>query len=745
MDDELDDKHSVSMASSDMGSAASFNRKHEAKKRKKGASVSCLDGLLGSVRTCWQSRDTDDMEQNNELYIKTTLRELVIYLLFLVILMILSFGSVSGLNYYFTKALKGVFDEAGFPNASSSNFASASTIEDFWTFVQGPLLDGLYWESNYNGLNLPDDQKNFILYESKLLGVPRMKQVKVKSDSCVIAADFQSDVKECYTEYSSSAEDREPFGDMNETAWVYTDSKTLGGQSISGILTSYPSGGYYVDLNNTREDTLAIINDLYNKLWITRGTRMVLIDFTVYNPNINLFCFIRLMMEFPPTGGALPLTEYRPVKLLRYVRPSDYFVLACECIFLLFVTYYSIEESLEISKHKFKYFKSIWNILDVVVLVMCAVCTAFNVFRTIAVQHKLEELLQNPLVYPDFDFLSYWQLQFERIVALLIFLAWVKLFKYISFNKTMTQLTSTLDKCSKDLMGFGVMFSIVFFAFAQLGYLLFGGQVENFKDFTTCLLTLFRIIVGDFDFDQLEAANRVLGPIYFIIYVFFVFFVLLNMFLAIINDTYAEVKDELSKQEDPFRMGDFFKARANFFMDKLHLKREKIMDIQEAMDSADLNNDDKVDFDELRVQLKNRGYADGEIEAIFARYDSDGNRTLDKDEQAKMQQELDQQKAAITVEMESQQQNAASAQIMNRMEELESHISALTNKLNQLADHFDTMQPSSSRSVTGPATNNPFPNQSALDGWTNDSESQYGSEATTSRISMGKWKTGKPK
>ena len=71
--------------------------------------------------------------------------------------------------------------------------------------------------------------------------------------------------------------------------------------------------------------------------------------------------------------------------------------------------------------------------------------------------------------------------------------------------------------------------------------------------------TLFRIILGDFNFHELEQANRVLGPIYFILYVFFVFFVLLNMFLAIINDTYSEVKAEIAEQKDEFDMGDYFK------------------------------------------------------------------------------------------------------------------------------------------------------------------------------------------
>ena len=70
---------------------------------------------------------------------------------------------------------------------------------------------------------------------------------------------------------------------------------------------------------------------------------------------------------------------------------------------------------------------------------------------------------------------------------------------------------------------------------------------------------MFRIILGDFNFLELEAANRVLGPLYFMLYVFFVFFVLLNMFLAIINDTYSEVKADIAGQKNEFEMADYFK------------------------------------------------------------------------------------------------------------------------------------------------------------------------------------------
>lgn len=47
---------------------------------------------------------------------------------------------------------------------------------------------------------------------------------------------------------------------------------------------------------------------------------------------------------------------------------------------------------------------------------------------------------------------------------------------------------------------------------------------------------------------------------------------------------------------------------------------------------------------QLKTISCSRGYADGEIEALFAKYDIDGDRVLDKDEQIRMQEDLNNQK-----------------------------------------------------------------------------------------------------
>merc|ERR1719273_795143 len=75
--------------------------------------------------------------------------------------------------------------------------------------------------------------------------------------------------------------------------------------------------------------------------------------------------------------------------------------------------------------------------------------------------------------------------------------------------------------------------------------------------------TLFRTVLGDFNFQIIEQADSTFGPLYFLSYIFFVCFVLLNMFLAIINDTYGEVKADLKRAKPAFQLGDFFMMGVN--------------------------------------------------------------------------------------------------------------------------------------------------------------------------------------
>ena len=151
-------------------------------------------------------------------------------------------------------------------------------------------------------------------------------------------------------------------------------------------------------------------------------------------------------------------------------------------------------------------------LLSLLVSQLSVVAIIMNVTRTAMVGNLLKGLLENHNAHPSFEFLANLQVQFNNVAAIIIFFSWVKvyifffpfgwwsfqnyhwgyniyilsspqLFKFINFNKTMSQLSSTMSRCAKDLVGFAIMFFIIFLAYAQLAYLVFGTQVNDFSTF----------------------------------------------------------------------------------------------------------------------------------------------------------------------------------------------------------------------------------------------------------------------
>ncbi|XP_042341543.1 polycystin-2 isoform X1 [Plectropomus leopardus] len=609
---------------------------------------SCMKQILQKIRILWGTELMEDSDSSRERYLRNVLREMMTYIAFLITICILTYGMVSANMYYYTKVMSQLFLDTPLSAGDTATFRSLSTMEDFWKFTEGPFLKGMYWEVWYNNKSLPENQ-SLIYYENLLLGVPRLRQVKVRNESCSIHEDLRDEVQDCYNMYTPTNEDTASFGPKNGTAWVYTAESEMGGSGYWGQVSKYGGGGYYQDLSRTKEESEAQLQFLKDHLWLDRGTRAVFLDFSVYNGNINLFCIARLLVEFPATGGVVTSWQFQTVRLIRYVSSWDYFVGLCEVAFCLFILYYVVEEVLEIRIHRLHYFKSLWNCLDVLIVVLSVVAIIMNITRTAMVSNLLKGLLENHTAHPSFEPLANLQVQFNNVAAVIVFFSWVKLFKFINFNKTMSQLSGTMSRCAKDLVGFAIMFFIIFLAYAQLAYLVFGTQVNDFSTFQASIFTQFRIILGDFEFSEIEEANPVLGPIYFTTFVFFIFFILMNMFLAIINDTYSEVKADMSQQRSEMEMTDLIKKGCNKALMKLRLKKTAVDDISDSLRQAG----GKLNFDELRQDLKGKGHTDAEIQAIFAKYDHDGDQELTEHEHQQMRDDLEKEREDLELERNS--------------------------------------------------------------------------------------------
>eukprot|EP00048_Salpingoeca_helianthica_P022132 m.16551 g.16551 ORF g.16551 m.16551 type:complete len:790 (-) comp6923_c1_seq1:36-2405(-) len=599
------------------------------------------------VHGIWRTRHTRDHADEIELA-KTTFRELVIYIGFIVLLSLLVFGQMTTSQFRFTNAMRSLFVSTPFSDSDARTFSDVSDSESFWLFLQGPLLAGLYPTALYNGQTLDANDMTYLLRENKLLGLPRLRQVVVRDNSCDVPSAFSGQITHCYAPYDIVLEQRgtlTPAGTpINVTldAYNFKTESQLGGLRYWGKVSTYSTAGYAQELPRNNTIAAAIVNDLKANLWLQRGARAVFVDFTVYNPNVNLFNVIRFVFEFPASSGVVVTSRFLTLKFIRLATDWDRFVFACEIIFVVFTVYYLIEETLEIAHGRGKYLRKFWSWIDIIVVVLSFISIGMCFWRQREIDNHITSIVGRQNTYADFDTLAFWSYTFDIMAACTIFIAWIKIFKYISFNKTMTQLAETLSASAADLLGFSVMFFIVFLAYAQLGYLVLGPSAAEFHTFEESVYTLFRIILGDLNFDAIRNANRVFGPIYFISFVFFVFFILFNMFIAIINDAYRKVKLKLADAKSEVQLGGLLKRGFAKFRDRLMFKRTVVADVDHALQHADEDKDGKIDFEELKRNLVERGRAEDEVRALFEKYDIDGNRVLDEKEQKLLEKDIQQ-------------------------------------------------------------------------------------------------------
>lgn len=176
----------------------------------------------------------------------------------------------------------------------------------------------------------------------------------------------------CYPEYGLDTYDWEDYGEgwtpssvnNSQEAWLYQTSTELNGYPVIATYDAYGGGGYVSSLGPTNDTATFTFDYLRQAGWIDRNTRAVMVEANIYNPNVNLFCAICLILEFPASGSIIPTSQITPVILYRFVGASALFVLIFNLIFVAFTVYYLIILISALRKERSAFFKKFWNVID---------------------------------------------------------------------------------------------------------------------------------------------------------------------------------------------------------------------------------------------------------------------------------------------------------------------------------------------------------------------------------------------
>ncbi|GLD99485.1 hypothetical protein PINS_up008204 [Pythium insidiosum] len=117
-------------------------------------------------------------------------------------------------------------------------------------------------------------------------------------------------------------------------------------------------------------------------------------------------------------------------------------------------------------------------------------------------------------------------------------------------NSTLNLLWRVLGMATRDLMGFLVIFNLIFLGYSAMGSYAFGFALEEFSTIGKSYATCFHMLAGEMDYPRLRQANPRLAPWFIGTFVVLVFQILVNMFVAILSEYYESAKNDEGSGDD---------------------------------------------------------------------------------------------------------------------------------------------------------------------------------------------------
>ena len=114
-----------------------------------------------------------------------------------------------------------------------------------------------------------------ILLENRIIGLPRLRQLRVTNSSCDIMDSFRGIIKRCFARYAESLEDKETFIPermmyTTENAWTYRTAEELQSSSLRhwGNVAWYSPHGYTQILATNKTASQLMMAELKRNLWV---------------------------------------------------------------------------------------------------------------------------------------------------------------------------------------------------------------------------------------------------------------------------------------------------------------------------------------------------------------------------------------------------------------------------------------------------------------------------------------------
>ncbi|KAK3248640.1 hypothetical protein CYMTET_41895 [Cymbomonas tetramitiformis] len=421
-----------------------------------------------------------------------------------------------------------------------------------WSWIDQAYLPALFPEPQwYNGDDFTKEESGYFLQYNRLIGGFKMVQQRVASVSCVKTSESRNTGENCpgrfnkfYPNLWMDDTSEEAYGPAHDPNKYTFDPDELAGD-----------GGFPVFVAPDKKEAHIVIAELMADRWIDKQTRELRITFNAYNANLLMFTVFQLSFEFGNSGRIEKEIKADTFRIEHYNSVDDKIRGGFEVFLFLYVGGQVVGEFADLYNRRYgerrrlfrfrEYISDLGNWIDLVRISLFA----FNFILWLKILGNQDAanlklpLPESQIFYSLDDLASLHELS-AQAHAITIVLCMLTTFKYINTSAKYGIVVRTIIVAAPSLFQFLVMFLICFMVFSVVGVVLFGHILEEWSTVGLGCSTLIMMITGEYGMESLIEIKAVVGPLYYSMFLIIVFFLLVNILLAILMDAYASLKEE---------------------------------------------------------------------------------------------------------------------------------------------------------------------------------------------------------
>jgi hypothetical protein len=514
--------------------------------------------------------DQDDSvkkELNKELLIRARIKRLLIFSIYLFVVYFNVFTIKNSNFYNYGKSLRQTFID--------DSFRKMNTIEEFWSWSRNGLSEKLRATNWYNK-KPPYGLAGYVNdLNSRIIGYAIMRQIRVKNgnqdklffnyslldfkyifffnkETCLSNERLNKLVHFSLCDFHLNLEEKSDFNEnwsklesntSNSSAFRYLKEQNLESLSYISSYSTYPGRGYVYKMQGKLKYLQGNLTQLQAFNWIDRQTRAVFVEFSLYNPNINLISICTILVEFLPTGNLLKSYRFDQIDLLNFdVNTTNIIKVFLIFIYLLLNMHKIYVELKLVYLLKFKYFKRFISWVNLTCIGFSIASIFLFIFR---MQYGYELMCffrkTEGYSYKNFQHINQINQFFTLTLSLNCFISTVMILKVLRINKRVYLLIQVMSNCIKPLLLCFAFFLIAFFAFVQMNYIILNDKHYNFSNMFKSVEQSVKMLFG-----YLNTQNDQEAYPFYILFKFFIFkfgfFTLVCCFLVkIMSNSYINL------------------------------------------------------------------------------------------------------------------------------------------------------------------------------------------------------------